>query len=345
MRTRLPISLRLLSMTGLTLVTAIASADLIELDNGDRISGVIIEKTAGKLVVDTGYAGRIELDWSRVVRLATEQPLLFRLNEGQEVRGTLDTDDGGGMTIRTPEGGAQPIASLGLIVEIGAIPSDEPPAFEWRGQVNLAGKAVRGNTDTDSLSVDTRAVAEKKGMQRYTVSAGFNKEHSGGSLTKEQYLLDGRYDHFFSKRWFAYLGAGFEKDEFKDLNLRSVYSGGSGYQFFDTDELRISLQGGLSYTGEDFIEDEDNSFAGVLWNLNWEQAFFDERMNFFHRHSGNQGLDDSDNLLIKAQTGVRIPLISGMHATAEYDIDWDRSPAAGAKRTDHTYKVGVGYEW
>ncbi|HHO69599.1 MAG TPA: DUF481 domain-containing protein [Gammaproteobacteria bacterium] len=329
---------------GLLLVTLAARADVVLLDNGDRISGEVVAKSAGKLVIDTPWAGKLELPWSKVVGVTTERPLLFRLEDGIEIRGTLRSEDGG-VVLVDQDGGSHPVASLAAIAEAGAIPSELPPPLEWRGHANLAAQAVRGNTDTDALSLDTRVVGEAKGIRRYTVAAALNKERSAGSLTKEQYLLGGKYDHFFSQRWFGYVSADFEKDKFKDLDLRSIYSAGSGYQFFDTDELRVSLEGGLAYTDEDFIVNDDDSYAGLQWALNWEQAFFDKRLAFFHRHQGNQGLDTADNLLIRAQTGVTVPILDGLQAVAEYDVTWDRSPPDNTDSTDSTYKLGLGYAW
>lgn len=322
-----------------------APADVVELDNGDRISGTVQKKSDGRLVIDSRYAGRLTINWSHVVRLITETPLLFRLQDGTELRGLLDEDKQGNTLIKTGTDSARALPALASIARISAIPAPGPPAYRWRGTVNLAGERNSGNTDTASIALDARTVVEQKGRRRFTLGAGLSKEHSDGSLTKEQYLLNGKFDRFFDGGWFAFLGADLEKDEFKDLNLRAVYSAGSGYQFFDSDELRLSLELGLSYTNEDFITDEDNAFSGFNWSLNWEQALFADHLKFFHRHSGNQGLDTTDNLLIKVQTGVRIPVINGIHASAEHDIEWDRSPADDAESVDNTYKFGLGYEW
>ena len=101
----------------------------------------------------------------------------------------------------------------------------------------------------------------------------------------------------------------------------------------------------MTYTDDNFIVEEDDSYTGFNWGLNWEQGLFDKRLDFFHRHRGNRGFNESDNLIINASTGVRLPIVAGINATAQYDIDWDRSPPEGADSTNQTYSFGVGHDW
>jgi len=326
-------------------VSGTAFADRVQLANGDIVSGNLIEKTIDSVVIKTVYAGEIKIKRSKVVSITTDGPHRVLLHDGQQVDGMLVIDEKGELLLQTPDQSTPVVGGLDAIASITAIPSDEPPQYKWRGNVTVAGEVKTGNTQTDKFNADARTVAEKKGIDRYTFSAGLIREESENSLTTEQYRLGGKYDRFFMKQWYGYVGAAFEQDKFKDIDLRSIVSAGSGYQFYDEDELRVALEGGLSYTDENYVIEEDSSYAGFNWGFNWEQTFFDKHLNFFHRHRGNQGFDESDNLIINANTGVRIPIASGISATAQYDLDWDRSPPDDAESTDHTYSFGVGYDW
>jgi putative salt-induced outer membrane protein YdiY len=327
------------------LTTNSAIADLLILNNGDRISGTLIEQNIDEIVLDTGYAGKLKIKRNAVVSVTTEQPLRIQLKDGQQLDGILLGDEQGNLVVQTEDGRTATVAGLSAISSLGAIPPDGPPPWEWRGNVTVAGESKTGNTETDKLNVNARTVVEQKGLNRFTVDAALAREESENSLTTEQYRLGGKYDRFFTKRWYGFVGTGFEQDKFKDLDLRTTLAAGSGYQFFDSDDLRLSLEAGLSYTDENFIVEQDNSYSGFNWGFNWEQALFDKRLNFFHRHRGNQGFDESDNLIINASTGVRLPIMAGISATAQYDIDWDNSPPDDADSTDQTYLFGLGYDW
>lgn len=336
---------RYLLCLAIGLFSSISLADLVTLSNGDRITGTLIEQTMDQLVMDTAYAGKVTIKRSEITHLSTDQPLRLTLQDGRQLDGMLQTDPQAGLNIQTVDGQHIPLGGLEVIAAIGAIPSDKPAEYQWRGNIVLSGEARSGNTDTDKLNMSTRVVAEKKKDKRFTAGAMLAREHADGRLTKEQYRLDGKYDHFFHERWYGFLATSFEQDPFRDIDLRSVFSAGSGYQFFDSDELRLSLEAGLSYTDTRFDVVRDDNYAGFNWGLNWEQSLLEDKLKFFHRHRGNQGLDTADNLIINAQTGVKFPIAAGLSASAEYDLEWDRSPPDNTRSTDHTYLLGVAYDW
>ena len=327
------------------LYATVAPADQATLSNGDRISGTLVEQTMDQVVIQTSFAGKITIKRSEINRLSTDHLLRIQLHDGRQFDGLLKEDPSGHLIIEMPDQQPVPVSGLNSIAAIGAVPSEKPVGYKWRGNVTLAGEKQSGNTDTDKLNINTRVVAEKKKHNRFTIEAMLAREHADNRLTKEQYRLNGKYDHFFRKNWFGFVGTAFEQDPFRDIDLRSVFSAGSGYQFYDSDALRLSLEAGLSYTDTRFKVDQDDSYAGFNWGLNWEQSLLGDRLKFFHRQSGNQGLDSIDNLIINAQTGVRIPITAGLSASAEYDLDWDRSPPDNTDSTDNTYLLGVDYSW
>ena len=46
-----------------------------------------------------------------------------------------------------------------------------------------------------------------------------------------------------------------------------------------------------------------------------------------------------------AWTGIRVPLVVGIVASFEYEIDFDSAPAVEAETTDHTIRLELGYKW
>jgi putative salt-induced outer membrane protein YdiY len=333
--------LSLLAMAAVA--TSPVFADRVELANGDQLTGTVLKKSGDTLTIETEHAGQVKVEWAQVQRLDIDKPLQFTLSDGNAIQGTLELS-GNSASVTGADGGRVAI-SRSDIQDAGPIPPSGPPALVWHGEALAAATVVRGNTDTDAYHLGSRVVGEQKTVRRYTVTAEFNRESDEGETTKDQYLLGGKYDRFFSDVWYGYLGADFEKDKFKNLDLRSVFSAGVGHQFYNEDDLKLSLEGGLTYTDDNFREGADDRYAGVSWGLNWEQRFLDGALAFFHRHRGIKGLDSADNFVINAETGIKIPLVAGFNATAEYDVDYDNDPPAGVEKTDSTYILGIGYTW
>lgn len=334
---------KVLALLTAALAPSLAAADQLELANGDRLSGKVLDKTGDTLTFETDYAGKLEVKWAEVRSLNTDGPLQFTLSDGSVVQGVLElTQDNAAFTRAD---GQRVMVAPAQIAGMGPIPPSGPPPLIWHGDALAAATVVRGNTDTDAYHLSGRAVGEQKAHHRYTLTGALNREATDGETTKDQYLLGGKYDRFISDVWYGYLGADFEKDKFKDLDLRSVFGTGLGYQFFNRDDLKLSLEGGASYTDENFRKGDDDQYAGLGWALNWEQQLFGGGMDFFHRHRGIKGLDAMDNFIINAQTGVKFPLLHGFNATMEWDVNYDNDPPPDVKKTDNTYLLGLGYSW
>ena len=179
---------------------------------------------------------------------------------------------------------------------------------------------------------------------RYTLEASKTIEKNDGDKTQDETFGSLQLDHFISEKWYALASASFEEDLEELLNLRSTYSLGSGYQFFDEDELSLKAEMGLAYVDEDFDEDEDNDYAGGRWAIDYEQAWL-KWLGLFHRHEGFFSLENSDDINIRSSTGLKFPFNEYINARLQANIDWNRSPAEGATGTDKEYLFTLGYEF
>ena len=55
-----------------------------------------------------------------------------------------------------------------------------------------------------------------------------------------------KYDYFFSSKIFGYLSGSFKKDHIADLDYRTIYGSGLGYQWIDEEDLGFSTWDGIS---------------------------------------------------------------------------------------------------
>jgi hypothetical protein len=64
----------------------------------------------------------------------------------------------------------------------------------------------------------------------------------------------------------------------KDLKLRSSVGPGIGYRFHDSKQLKLRTELGAFYLQDDFYEQEDESFWGPGWHLEYEQMVWKRRL-------------------------------------------------------------------
>lgn len=319
-------------------------ADEVVMKNGDRISGSIVSKDDQVLVINTDYAGALKIVWSNVVSLRSEKPVWVYLQDGTRMQGRLVTAPDGGVAVEAGDAlktGTIPVADVRWI---------NPPAelsgegVVMSGHANMGYASSSGNTDTEKWYFDAEAVARTRD-NRYTVGGKAAGAEDQGVETESNWLGYMKYDHFLRKQWYAYANGNFENDEFKDIRLRTTLGLGTGYQFYETPRLNLSVEGGASYVNTDFNDAEDEGYPAARVAVKYDQFLFSTNIQLFHTDEAYFDLRDSENMFVRTSTGLRFPLVSALNATLQYDYDWENDPAPGRASSDRTVRATLGYTW
>ena len=193
-------------------------------------------------------------------------------------------------------------------------------------------------------TLHSEAVARTRD-NRYTLGARAAHTEDHGLATESNWIAYMKYDNFFTKKWYGYANGNFENDAFKDIQLRSTLGIGSGYQFFESEKTNLSLEGGLTYVSTDYLLAKDDSYPAARWALKYDHLLFATKIQFFHAHEAYVGIEDLKKTFVRSQTGLRVPLLKSLDATAQYNVDWDNNPAAGRVKTDKALLLTLGYVW
>ena len=318
-----------------------ALADEVNLKNGDRLTGKFISMQEGKLIFDTPYAGKLTIQWSEIVNLTTDTPVNVMLPDGSLLKGISTPAEKGKMQLQTEK--IEEAVYLDL-ADVKSIYVKAPPAVRFNVRVNIGINVSKGNTNTETYHFDGEAVARSK-KNRYTVGGAFNLEYADNAETADNFLGYMKYDHFLTKKWYFNTNASFERDKFKDLNLRTTIGLGLGYQIFETELTNLSAEAGLAYINEDFDEADDDSYPAGRWAINFDWYLLDQFVQFFHNQSGFASLEDSNDIFLRTRTGFRFPFYRGFNLTVQYDFDWDKSVPPDRDEVDQRYILSLGYQY
>lgn len=324
-------------------------ADEVRLAAGDRLIGEILSADEDWVVISTPYAERIELPRVEVVGLRTDEVVTVAFDDGSYLTGRLVAAAPSALSLENERTGA--ITPFPLS-DVQAIYRGDPMDIAAaRERVDLSGIANvgldrrRGNSATDSYHVDAELVARSP-LNRYTATFELNQQRAEGVKFQDNAAGLLKYDHFLSDKVYLFNSASFERDPFQDLSLRSALAAGFGYQFFETERRLLSLEAGPTYVDEDFMSSMDQQFFGLRWSANYEQALLEgDALRFFHFQEGLLGLEDTEAFTIRTRTGLRLGVTESLRATAQYNVDWDNSPAPGNVKVDEAYLLTLGYEW
>jgi len=316
-----------------------ASADVVWLKNGDRLTGKVVSMDGGTLVLKTSYAGDLSITWGEVVNLKTDEPIKVVLGDETSAQGPVSPGEPGKVKVKA-EQVAEPVT-----VDLAHVKTINPkPPLRINFRANAGLSKTDGNTDTQDIYADAEFMARTL-RNRYTIGGLYKRSEKEDVKTEDKALGYMKYDHFFSKNWYGYAHASGEQDEFKDLDLRATLGVGVGYQFIESERTNLSLEAGLSYVDENYIVAEDNSFAAGRWGLKFDHFLLPKSLQYFLYHTGLQSVEDSDDLVLHTQTGFRIPFYKNLNITAQFNWEYDKSPSPGKKESDYTYLLTLGYLW
>ncbi len=326
-----------------------ANADEVKLLAGDRLIGTIKGGNAETIQMDTPYAEGLAIPRDQIESIATDGTVTLKLANGDYLSGQVKPDGTSerGVRVHSPQFSSPVTLSL---VDVQTVFIGDPQALARESErVRLSGRAnvglseSSGNSDTARYHADGELRARTP-RNRYSLAFAMNREEAEGVTTKDDAIVLIKYDHFLTDKSFLYSNASFEQDEFQGLDLRSSLGIGAGYQFFEDQRRFLSVEGGVSFVSENFDMAEDDEYAAARLSLDYEQQLL-TFLRLFHFNELLQGLEDSDDLVVRSRTGLRFGLGKGLRATTQVNYDWDKSPAPGRAERDETYLLTLGYEW
>jgi putative salt-induced outer membrane protein YdiY len=334
---KIPAILMMILMIGISAT----AADELRLKNGDRITGKVISMEKNKLEIETAYAGKITVEWQDVVNLTTESPITVQVGENISLHGTAEPAREGEMRVKQEKIAESSTFDLSKVTEINPKPK---PAIKISARVNIGASRTTGNSDTGAVHLDGQFSARTE-KNRTTINGEYDWEQSDGVTTIKKALGGIEYDQFFTQKWYGYGKVGLEKNKFRDLNLQTDIGLGPGYQVFESNELNLSFEGGLSYINQDYINQKDQNYSAYRLAMDYNQYLFNKFLQLFFSNENIIRTNNTNDIISRTRTGVRIPFNKNLNMTGQYNLDWYKEPAPGTKKTDQSFILSLGYSY
>ncbi|MCU0870364.1 MAG: DUF481 domain-containing protein [Burkholderiales bacterium] len=337
-----------------------ARADTVTLVNGDRLTGRVIAKRDGRLVLRTEWAGELKIRWGDVAAVATDGPVALVI-DGKVVRGTLgpatlsaapETPAPGTPIAEPPreasleraDTGARERVALDRIDVVNPTHAEAGDGIDWSGRINASASLTRGNTDASRAYGEAELTGRTRDW-RGTVGGRGNRASENSVQTVSNWLAFGNLDRFLDPKNFLYGRGSLESDLFRDINLRTAAGAGWGRQILDSDTTRLSAQTGVDYLSVDRPDGIREAYPSLGWGVNYSQWLFDRRLQLFHDQTGFWGFDDGNRVTVRTRQGLRMPVFRGVTLNAQLNVDWESRPAIGRTPADKVWIFGVGYAW
>jgi putative salt-induced outer membrane protein YdiY len=319
-------------------------ADEVIFANGDRLTGKIVSAAAGKLVLKTDAAGEVTIDLAKVRTFSTDEPVVvgtvgdtppLRTRVAAGAEGQVQTEPAPGAT-------AQP-------VPISRIAVINPPVPAWHGSLALNGLFTSGNTETAQIGF-TGNLNKRWERDRLTFDAvyTFGRQEdpdTGEKVTTTDYgRISGKYDHFFTKKFYGFALAKAEHDGVADLEYRLSPALGVGYQWFESPTFNLSTEAGLAYVYEKFEDEDANDFVGprLAYAVDWTPV---TALMLYHTFDYLPAFDDFSDYLMNVVAGAKLKITKAFFGDVRFEWAYDSTPARDREKTDTRFLVGIGWQF
>ncbi len=312
-----------------------AIADKVILENGDILTGTIEKMMDGKLTFKTDYAGIIEIQMGKVKQIITDNPVAVHLTSGEVIKGKVNPVEEGKLAVEpSPERGA-------TTVEMQKIASINPPLKElpkWHGNVAAGGYLQSGNIDRAGGSFSAEALRRTEN-DRFKLRYIFNYAQDHDEVTTRNHYGEMKYDYFFTKKFFGFVGIELLNDKFNDTKLKTFVGPGIGYQLWDDPIKSLLFEAGFSYFNWNRYEGQDTDGISARLGFDFRYNIF-KWLSFTDRYVLYPTIGEGGIYFWRNEAALNIPLgeipsLGGRWSLRFANIiDYNSSPAPGFKRTD-----------
>ena len=256
------------------LLPAAARADRVTA-KGTVLEGKIKSITKKSIVMETVY-GTGDLVIATKDIEAIETDAAFHVFRGDDVDslGPVVGVSPEQVTV-TPNAGVPEVISFADVYVIRRDPGPEASALErlgvelayWEGHFDLGFSYINATADSSALALGACLMRER-GPSRLKLEAAYHRSTSkeqgeSNNITIDELYGQIRQEYDVSPRFFAFGSLYAEHDGVEDLGVRLISRVGFGYKLFDTENARITVDGGPGYVYERYYGGDENQYPMI----------------------------------------------------------------------------------
>ncbi len=314
-----------------------ASADVIHLRNGDRITGKFMLFWNDKVTIEPDYSDKFDVEYEYIASLEASEAMEIELFDG--TKGNYIIEPG-------KEPGKVKLVASYSTVEVAIYDLkkiEEIKEIDWSSHVDLSSTFNRGNTVSQFIRVQADSTLKVR-KHRYLADFKSEREEEDKNVTKKQDRLRLSYNYLLKDNWFVGMNVTVERDEIALLDHRRSFNPSIGYDFWDDSNKTLNIQLGAGYAMEE-TDGENESSSLVDWRLKYRQEFFSGDLELFHEQHMYKNFGGRENAVLNSRTGFRYDITDDIFLNVQVDYDYDTEPAEGTEAEDIIFSIGAGLEF
>ncbi|MGF1483988.1 MAG: YdiY family protein [Opitutales bacterium] len=259
----------------LLIAVNLASGAVVELTNGDRISGELRRLDADRVLIVSPVFGEAVVNVAQVANpeVLPAIPVQTAPEMGSDASANLPAEDGVSIsadaaadTTTTAAPAAEATAEDKPWYSIFSYKSPE----KWDGEFAFGASRETGNTEETDIDVAVKISWEKSDKDSFLWKADYDYGRENQERTTDEWHVSMQYRRSLSERWFLQSLTSNDTDDIQEIRWNIRQNLGLGYHAVKRERLTIDVIPGL---GVEYIDQpgEDGFFLNVsfLENLTW----------------------------------------------------------------------------
>jgi len=324
--------------------------DVISLKNGDRISGILIDMFNETARIKAYGNDSISIPVSKIASINTVNKYQIVLDEGSILEGFFEgVTNSQDVIITTEVGPVNAKASQIISVDnLKAVAEKLAKAKEanrfgldkvWSGKASFGLVERAGNTNERYINMDFEAT-RKTEKDKLFINAHLNQSAEEGTDT-DNYITGGaRLDLLISKSLFYFVMARAEKDDEKDLEMRTDLGIGAGHIFYDNSKKHLDMALGFGYEREDYEGESSNGESELMYSLNYKKQI-NKGLSFSERFMIYPTIDDLGDYKMESNAKLHYNISSDFGLDFGFLYRYETDPRPGDKKNDSTLTTAL----
>jgi hypothetical protein len=315
------------------------TTDLVVLVNGNNINGEIMGLSRGKLDYKTDDAGRLSIEWLKVIRATSTYTYEVETTAGVKRYSALLAPDGDERgVVQLHDGTRIPVAEIVSLVPIDAAFFSRLSAY-----FDLGFTLAKAN---DALTLSTDGFVGYRG-ERLGTSIQFNLYLQATNRTPaaSSATIQWMGDLYFG-RWTATVGAVAQENSELDLKLRLILLGGARYSFIQTNLMELLATAGLAGIREQYTTGDPTWYLAGYLAGSWSLFRYDSpKLDAGIDVAAFPYLTDFGRVLLQGAIRVTYEIFLDFNVGLNFTDTYDTRPPEGGVKNDFNLSLTVGWSY
>jgi Protein of unknown function, DUF481 len=267
-----PLSIVFVSLQAVLLLGAAASpaaaqkTDIVRLNNGDSITCEIKTLDRGRLTVATDDMGTLNIEWDKVVSVASARIFQVETSNGARWFGSLGSTTPGHVDVLAV-GGPMSLAMLDVVL---MVPIGRGFWERLEGSLDF-GLSYTESSGVAQMNLNTKVIFRRPSFElNVEGSSYFTRQPDADDSARHSAEMN--YTRPFGEHWAVVGSGGFESNRDLGYDLRSTATAGIGRFLVNSNRASVGVAAGLSVNREQPVDAE--GVVNLDASLGFQQSFF-----------------------------------------------------------------------